>query len=183
MEPIFLICIAAALFAHAWYAMGMFNDGRSTGVVVAALGAGALIALTVDPVLVGTETKGVAQAAEINIFTALIVLWAVYAGGLAAHGVYDFDDRAVGFFGVPLAAISITAAGYASTQMVNAYDWTVWLAIAVSGVLLGLVGIVLFFNLGCRMRALDGLASWTMLVFSVVIAAIGIAILTTGVVA
>ena len=181
MEPIFLICIGAALFAHAWYAMGMYNDGRTTGIVMGALGAGALIALTVDPVLVGTETSGALQAAEVNVFKALIVFWAIYAGAMAAHGVYDFDDRAIGFFGIPLAAVSITVAVFASTQMLYDYDWPVWLSFAISGVLLGLVGIVVFFNLACMLRALNGLAAWTMLVFSVVITAVGVAILTTGI--
>ena len=181
MEPIFLICIGAALFAHAWYAMGMYNDGRTTGVVVGALGAGALIALTFDPVLMGVETSGALQDAEINVFKTLLVFWAIYAGAIAAHGVYDFDDRAIGFFGVPLAAVSITVAVFASTQMLNNYDWTIWLSIAVSGLLLGLVGIVLFFNLALTLRALNALAAWTMLVFSVVLTAIGVAILTTGI--
>ena len=181
MEPIFLICIGAALFAHAWYAMGMYDDGRSTGVIMGALGAGALIALTVDPVLVGTETRGALQAAEVNVFRALIVFWAIYAADMAAHGVYDFDDRAIGFFGIPLAAVSITAAVYASTQMVNDYDWPVWLSLALSGVLLGLVGIIAFLNLACRLRALNDLAAWTMLVVSVLVSAIGVAILTTGI--
>ena len=61
------------------------------------------------------------------------------------------------------------------------YDWTVWLSIAISGLLLGLVGIVLFFNLACVLRALSGLSAWTMLVFSVVLTAIGIAVLTGGI--
>lgn len=181
MEPIFLICIGAALFAHAWYAKGMYDDGRATGMVMGALGAGALIALTVDPVLVGTETGGALQAAEVNVFMALIVFWAIYAGAMAAHCIYGFDDRAIGFFGIPLAAVSITVAAFASTQMRNDYDWPVWLSFALSGVLLGLVGIVLFLNLACMSRALNGLAAWTMLVFSVVITATGVAILTTGI--
>ncbi len=180
MEPIFLVCIGAALFAHAWHAMGVYSDGRATGIVMGALGAGTLIALTVDPVLVGTETRGALREAEVNVFTALIIFWSIYAGAMAAHGIYDFDDRAVGFFGIPLAAVSITVAVFASTQMPNDYDWPVWLSFALSGILLGLVGVVLFFNLACKLRALNGLAAWTMLVFSVVITAIGVAILTTG---
>ena len=181
MEPIFLICIGAALFAHAWYAMGMHDDGRTTGIVVGALGAGALIALTIDPMLLGTETTGALRAAEVNVFRALVVFWAIYAGAIAAHGVYDFDDRAIGFFSAPLAAVSITVALFASTRMPDNYDWTVWLSVAISGLLLGLVGIVLFLNLACVLRALNGLASWTMLVFSVVLTAIGIAVLTGGI--
>lgn len=181
MEPIFLICIGAALFSHAWYAMGMYDDGRATGIVMGALGAGALIALTIDPVLVGTETTGALQAAEVNVFKALIVFWAIYAGAMAARCIYDFDGRAIGFFGIPLAAVSITVGVFASTRMLNDYDWPVWLSFALSGALLGLVGIVLFLNLACMLRALNGLAAWTMLVFSVVITAIGVGILTTGI--
>ena len=181
MEPIFLICIGAALFAHAWYVMGMYDDGRTTGTVVGALGAGALVSLTVDPVLMGTETTGSLQAAEVNVFKALVVFWAIYAGAIAAHGVYDFDDRAIGFFGIPLAAVSIAVALFASTRMLNNYNWTVWLSVAISALLLGLVGIVLFFNLACVFRALNRLAAWTMLVFSVVLTAIGIAVLTGGI--
>lgn len=181
MEPLFLICIGAALFAHAWYAKGMYEDGRTTGVVVGALGAGALISLTVDPVILGTETTGALRAAEVNVFRTLVVFWAIYAGAIAAHGIYDFDGRAIGFFGIPLAAVSVAVAVFASTQMPENYDWTVWLSIAISGLLLGLVGIVLFLNLACALRALRRLAAWTMLVFSVALTAVGIAILTGGI--
>ena len=181
MEPIFLVCIGAALFAHAWYAMGMYHDGRTTGVVVGALGAGALISLTVDPVLMGTETTGSLRAAEVNVFKTLVVFWAIYAAAIAAHAIYDFDDRAIGFFGVPLAAVGCTVALFAATQMPDNYDWTAWLSVAISGLLLGLVGIVLFLNLGCGLRRLKGITAWTMLVFSVVLTAIGIAVLTGGI--
>ena len=75
MEPIFLICIGAGLFAHGWYAMGMYSDGRTTGIIVGALGAGALISLTVDPVLMGAETTGALRAAEVNVFRTLVVFW------------------------------------------------------------------------------------------------------------
>ena len=181
MEPIFLICIGAALFSHAWYAMGMYSDGRTTGIIVGALGAGALISLTVDPVLMGAETTGSLRAAEVNVFRALVVFWAIYAGAIAAHGMCDLDDRAIGFFGVPLAAVSITVALFAFTGVPDNYDWTAWLPVAISGLLLGLVGIVLFLNLACVIRALNGVAAWTMLVSSVVLTAIGIAVLTGGI--
>ena len=53
MEGLFFILIAGALFSHAWYLLGLYNDGRTMGIVMAALGAGALIALTFDPMLLG----------------------------------------------------------------------------------------------------------------------------------
>ena len=160
MEPIFLICIGAALFAHAWYAMGMYNDGRTTGIVVGALGAGALIALTVDPVLMGVETSGALPP-----------------------GTAFFGDKLAFERNEPRTSRALKRREWldAGLRAVAHADWTVWLSIAVSGLLLGLVGIVLFFNLALTLRALNALAAWTMLVFSVVLTAIGVAILTTGI--
>ena len=53
MEGFALILIGAAIFSHAWYLLGLYSDGRTVGVLMAALGAGLLITLTFEPQLLG----------------------------------------------------------------------------------------------------------------------------------
>ena len=182
MEGIFFILIAAALFAHAWYLLGLYNDGRTTGIIIAALGAGALITLTLDPMLIGNDGPNAAKLAQITIMKALIIGWAVYAAAVAAHGLWDLDDRAIGFFAAPLTGVSVLATAYFATQMNNHYDWQVWLSISLVSALLSLIAVVLFFYLAFPFRVLRALSAWAMLVLAIVITAVGMGIVATGIV-
>ncbi len=182
MEGIFFILIAAALFAHAWYLLGLYNDGRTTGIIIAALGAGALITLTLDPMLLGDDGPNTARLAQLTVIKSLIIAWTVYAAAVAAHGLWDFDERAIGFFAAPLTVVSVLATAYFATQMTDHYDWTVWLSFTLVSVLLSFIAIVLFFYLAFPFRVLRALSAWAMLVLSIVITAVGIGIVTTGIV-
>lgn len=181
MEGFFFILIAGALFSHAWYLLGLYNDGRTMGIVMAALGAGALIALTFTPMLLGSAGSPAAMVAQVTIMKAVIIMWAIYAAVVAAQGLWDFDDRAIGFFGIPLAAISILALGYFAIQMSDLYDWTVWLSLALGTALLAFIAVLLFFYLAIPFRVLKSFSAWSMLVLSVIIAAIGMTIMATGI--
>lgn len=181
MEGLFLVLIAGALFAHAWYLLGLYNDGRTTGIIIAALGAGALIAFTLDPTLLGDSESSTARVAQLTVMKTLILAWVVYTAVVAAHGLWDFDDRAIGFYGVPLTAVSVLALAYFGTQMTGDYDWPVWLSFAAVSALLSFIAALLFFYMAIPFRVLKSFCAWSMLVLSVVIAAVGMGILTAGI--
>ena len=104
MEGFALILIGAAIFSHAWYLLGLYSDGRTVGVLMAALGAGLLITLTFEPQLLGMHgSDGAQQLGEITMMKTLIILWAAYAGAVAAQGWWDLEERAIGFYCLALA--------------------------------------------------------------------------------
>ncbi|MCH7787222.1 MAG: hypothetical protein IIC22_06905 [Chloroflexi bacterium] len=181
MEGLFFILIAGALFSHAWYLLGLYNDGRTMGIVMVALGAGALIALTFPPMLLGSAGSAAAMVAQITVMKSVIIMWAIYAAVVAAQGLWDFDDRALGFLGIPLAAVSILALGYFATQMPDHYDWTVWLSLTLGFAMLAFIAILLFCHLAIPFRVLKSFTAWSMLVLSVIMTGIGMAILATGI--
>ena len=181
MEGLFFILIAGALFSHAWYLLGLYNDGRTTGVIMASLGVALLITLTFDPMLLGMAGPAAATAAQVTIMKSIIIAWAIYAGIVAAQGLWDFDDRAIGFFGVPLAGFSVLALGYFATQMPDLYDWTVWLSLTLGFAMLAFIAILLFCHLAIPFRVLKSFTAWSMLVLSVIMTGIGMAILGTGI--
>ena len=119
MEGLALTLIGAAIFSHSWYLMGLYSDGRTVGVLMAALGAGMLITLTLEPQLLGLQGADDSQKlGEITMMKTLIVMWAVYAGVVAAQGWADLEERAVGFYASVLAAGSLIALIYFVLQMV-----------------------------------------------------------------
>ena len=181
MEGLFFILVGSALFAHSWYLLGLYTDGRMMGIVMAALAAGMLITLTLDPQLLGTAGPAAGKAAQVTILETLIVAWAIYAGVVAAHGIWDFEDRAIGFFTVPLTAVSAVAVAYYASIAQRHYDDIIWLSLTVVAVLLTLLAGVLFFYLAIPFRVLRVVTAGALLGLSPIIAAIGMAIITTAI--
>ena len=91
MVGLFLILIAALLFAQAWYFLGLYSDARTFGLLTAALafGIAATVGGTFDPVILNEEA-----ALLIIGFRAFVILWAVYGAAVAAHGLWGFEERA-----------------------------------------------------------------------------------------
>ncbi len=186
MEGFALTLIGAAIFSHAWYLLGLYSDGRTVGILMATLGAALLITLTLEPQLLGMQgADDVQKLGEVTMMKTLIVLWAAYAGAVAAQGWWDLDERAIGFYAVALAAGSAVAIIYFATQLwehdalpgVDAVAVTVGFT-AIAGALT-VVGATLFFYMAVPFRQLDKVAGWFSLVGSIGITAVGLAIITT----
>ena len=186
MEGFALILIGAAIFSHAWYLLGLYSDGRTVGVLMAALGAGLLITLTFEPQLLGMQgSDGAQQLGEITMMKTLIILWATFAGTVAAQGWWDLEERAIGFYGLALAVGSAVSVAYFATQLwehdalsgVSAVSVTVSFT-AVSSVLT-IVGATLFFYMAIPFYGLRLVAGWFSLVGSIGIIGVGLAIITT----
>ena len=179
MEAIFLVLIGGALFSHSWYILELYPDGRTMGLLTGALGLGSLIALTFAPmVLVGGDPDANVLA-ETNIIKLLIVAWAGYAIGVGAQGLWDFDDRAIGFYSAILTAISAVALFYFAANLANAYGNDVVIALSAATLLLSILAGIVFFYLAIPFNALRQVAGWFLLVGSVVIVGIGLAIVST----
>ena len=96
MEGIALILIGTAIFSHSWYLLGLYSDGRTIGVIMAALAVGLLVSLfAFNPQILGEQsTYAARQMGEVPVLKTIIVAWAIYAGVVAAQGIWDLEDRA-----------------------------------------------------------------------------------------
>ncbi len=185
MEGLALTLIGAAIFSHSWYLLGLYSDGRTVGILMAALGAGLLISLTLEPQLLGLQgADGAQKLGEITIMKTLIVLWAAYAGAVAAQGWSDLEERALGFYAAVLAVGSLVAVVYFVLQLYDHNDLPgVEAAVvtasftAVSGVL-AVIGTMLFFYMAIPFFGLRLVAGWFSLIGSIAVAAVGLAIMT-----
>lgn len=84
----------------------MYSEGRTMGIFVGGLGLLALgtVVFAFDPVLLTgllkdgtTVSSGTEVLAQATVMKTVIVVWALYAIGVAASGLWDFDERAIGF--------------------------------------------------------------------------------------
>ena len=185
MEALFLVLIGGALFSHSWGLLGLYHEGRTMGMYVGALGVVALIALTLTPMLLtATDANGAAisadmMAAQTNVMKVLIILWAGYAIGVGAHGLWEFDDRAIGFYSAFLFVGSLIAFLYYAIQLEGVYGDGVWFGLSGATLVLTVLAAILFFYLAVPFIALRKVAGWFILVGSIAVAGVGFAILTS----
>ena len=185
MEGIFLVLVGGALFAQSWYVLGLYSEGRTMGVFVGGLGLASLIAITLSPMLLQeTNTKGVALNADFvvaatMVMKSLIVLWAVYAVGVAAHGILDFDERPIGFYSAFLAVATFASFLYFAIKFQGTYSDGTWLGLSAAALVLSVVATVVCFYLAFGFGVLRLVAGWSALLGGIVVALIGVAVLTT----
>ena len=141
----------------------------------------ALIAINLDPMILLGETfdSDANLLAETTVMKMLIILWAGYALAVGAQGLFDFDERAIGFSGAVVAAGSAVALVYFATTLSDAYgdNVTIWMSAATLA--LSIVGAMVFFYLAVPFNLLRLVAGWFVLVGSAFVAGIGWAIMTT----
>ena len=192
MEALGLILIAAALFCHSWYILGLYPDGRTAGIYVGAFGLAALISTTMAPMLlIGGDAAAVADAggdtsrsfysiaaglAETTMMKTLIIVWAIYAVGIGAQSLLDFDERAIGFSGAVAALVSLFAMFFFADTLLNPYGEEVVLVLTTSTLLLTVVAVTMFAYLAVPFNNLRPVAGWFNLVGSIVVFIIGVVI-------
>ena len=195
MEALGLLLIAGALFCHSWHILGLYPDGRTVGVYVGALGLAALIATTLDPMLlIGGDAEAVADAggnaghkaysiasglAETTMMKTLIIGWAVYAVGVGAQAIGDYDERAIGFYSAVVGVISVVALLVFSSTLSKPYGEDVTLALSAATLVLSIVAAMMFFYHAIPFNGLRPVAGWFTLVGSIAVAIVAILIGTT----
>ncbi len=195
MEALGLILIASALFCHSWYILGLYPDGRTVGFYVGAFGLAALISTTLAPMLlIGGDSAAIMDAggdagnkaysiasglAETTMMKTLIIIWAVYAIGVAAQMIWEFDERAIGFSGSIAAAVSLVALFFFAGTLLAPYGEDAVLSLTTASLLLSVVGGTMFAYLGVPFSGLRPVAGWFNLVGSIVVFIVGVIIGTT----
>ena len=179
MEAVFFVLIGAALFSSSWNLLGLYSDGRTMGLFTGALGLGSLTALSFAPMVFVGGDADANVLAEISITKMLIVAWAAYAVGVGAQGLWDFDDRAIGFYSAILTAITAVAFFYYAANLGGAYGEDAALAVSAALLILSVLAGIVFFYLAVPFNALRLVAGWFLLVGSVVLTAIGLSLVST----
>ena len=178
MEGLAFVFIGAALFSHSWHVLGLYPDGRTMGTYVGALGLATLIALPLTPMLLVGGDPDAFPLAEVTVMKMLIILWAGYAVGVGAQGLWDFDERAIGFYSAIVTAGSAVAFFYFAGTLADAYGDDVAIGMSAVALVLSLVGGMVFFYLAVPFMVLRLVAGWFTLVGSIAVAGIGFAIMT-----
>ena len=178
MEGVFLTLIGAALFSQSWYVLGMYSEGRTMGVFVGGLGLMSLAAIMFAPMLLTGEGTGADMLTETMIMKSLIAVWAVYAVGVAAHGLWDFDERAIGFYCAFLAVATLIPFIYYAVQLEPRYSNGVWLGLSGATLALSVLAGMMFFYLAFALTVLRLVAGWFLLLGGGIVAVIGLLILS-----
>jgi hypothetical protein len=157
------------------------------GLYAGGLGLASLIALTFAPMLfTGLSPAGEVLAdadsfTETTVLKGLIILWAGYGIGVGAHGLWDFDERALGFYCAFLAIVSLVAMLYYVVSLEGVYGDGVWLGLSGATLVLTTMAGILFFYLAIPFAVLRLVSAWFLLVGSIAVVAIGLSILTTAI--
>jgi len=173
MVGLFLILLAALLFAQAWHFLGLYSDARTFGLLVAALSLGiaATVGGTFDPVILNGEA-----ILLIISFRAFVILWAVYGAAVAAHGLWGFEERAIGFHALFLWGVSMVFVAlpwFVDTDLISGEAAAV---LSVSALVLSILSAMVFFHLAIPFRELRTVAGWFLLVGAVIISILGLAV-------
>ncbi len=191
MEGIFFILIGAALFTQSWYTLGLYSEGRTMGVLVGGLGLLALgtfaLGGTMEATLlvVNDGDGGKADAAkaltEMTVLKALMMVWVVYTFGVAAHGLWEFEDRAIGFYSGFVAVVSLIVFLFFAIELRTIYSDAVWLLMAAAPAVLTLLAAISFFYLAFQWMVLRLVTGWFMLLGSGAVIGIGLVMIGTDI--
>ena len=187
MEGIFFILIGAALFTQSWYTLGLYSEGRTMGVLVGGLGLLALgtfaLGGTMDATLlvVNAKADAVKVLTETTVLKALMMVWVAYTFGVAAHGLWEFEDRAIGFYSGFVAVVSLIVFLFFAIELRTIYSDPVWLLMAAAPAVLTLLAAISFFYLAFQWMVLRLVTGWFMLLGSGAVIGIGLVMLGTDI--
>lgn len=191
MEGLFFILIGAALFSQSWYMLGLYSDGRTVGIITGGLGLLAIAAVLLSPastltasgsawmLFTGEGVKSGPWLAQAMTMKALILAWGLYAVGVAAHGLWDLDERAIGFYSAFLAVLSAAAFIYYTIELELLYGVNTWLAVTAGTLFLTVLATLMFFTLSFTFNVMRIVTGWFILIGGGVIVLIGLGVLST----
>jgi hypothetical protein len=168
MEAIFLLAIAAVLWLQAWNYLGFVGDLKTVGLVAIAVALGLLALMTFYP----APAAAITTASGAGLYS-LIGLWALYAAILAAVGLWGFEEKALGYYGLLLAVVSFALGLYFLIGDVTA-PAVVSSTMGVVAFALGVVSALVFFRYAIPFPRMQLATGWVILVVSIIVAILGV---------
>jgi hypothetical protein len=172
MEVIFLLVLPAALWAQAWYFLGLYTNPRTLGII-----SGTVAITLVGLVAFGPESFNPVVVGSASALGAFVLLWAIYAALVAAVALWGFDERTLGFYALFLWVVSLLFVGYyfmGGTLLASGGTAGVQSAImGIATLLLTVVAALVFFYLGPPFARMRQAAGWFELILSIMIAMLG----------
>ena len=193
MEGLFFVLIGAALFSQSWYMLGVYSEGKTVGVLVGGLGVLAIAAVLLAPaatitasgsawmLLTGEGVKAGPWLAQTMIMKTLILAWGLYAIGVAAHGLWDLEEKAIGFYSVFLAVLSAVSFLYFTVELQTLYGDATWLGISAATLFLTVLAAMMFFTLSFTFNVMRVVTGWFILIGGGVVALVGLLVLSTAI--
>ncbi len=180
MEGVLIVLVGGVLFSQSWYLLGLYTEGRTMGLIVAllAVGIAASASGTMGTIMVADMINGEPNPALLAL-QMYAILWAVYGGAVAAHGLWNFEERAIGFHSAFLSVVSlayliaISMGAFTAQQLPDAAIPVLAGMSLILGVLSGMV----FFHLAIPFHNLRAVAGWFLLVGSIIVAMLGFGVL------
>ena len=111
----------------------------------------------------------------------LIILWAVYAIAVGAQGLWDFEERPIGFYSGLVAIASLIPLIFFAVELRRSYGDAVWLAMTGGSLILSVLAGMVFFYLAIPFNTLRMVAGWFLMIGGAGVAIIGMAIVTTAI--
>ena len=182
MEALFLILIGAVLFSQSWQLLGLYSDNRTTGLLMLVLGGitvlAAISASLYEPMLINGDGIKTDIATETMVMKVVIVSWAIYAIVGGAQYLWDFDERANGFYSGFIAISTFCCMIYFSRFLEVRYGVETWLALSGATLILSLIAGFNFFHRATEYSVMRLVCGWSMLLGGSAVALIGLAVLT-----
>ena len=175
MEPLFFLLVGGLLFTQGWHLLGLYADSRTVGLIAGALALGLVMTAVagplIQPLLINPTTTPVLIAVR-----GFVLLWAVYAAALSAHGLWGFEPRALGFYVLLLWMVSLAVLGlpwaYAKEEISN----DALLVLDISALVLAIVSAMVFFHLAVPFRRMRAVTAWCLLAGSTIVVALGLTV-------
>ena len=179
MEALFLVLIGAVLFSQSWQLLGLYSDSRAAGLLMLVLGIlmvlGAVSASLYEPMLLNSSADRDTEAMVMKI---VIVSWAVYAIVGGAQYLWDFDERASGFYSGFIAISTFCCMIYFARFLEVRYGVETWIARSGGTLVLSLIAGFNFFHRATEYSVMRLVCGWSMLLGGSAVSLIGLAVLT-----
>lgn len=176
MEGIFFALIGAALVCQSWHVLGLYAEGRMMGIFTGGLGLFGLLSLWLAPTVLSGDPTNTEALRELTVLKMLIVIWAIYAVGVAANGLWDFEERAIGFYAIFLAIATGVSFFYFAGELETKYSVGAWLSMSAATLSLTAVATVTLFYQAFGFHVLRLVSGWSLLIGGTVVSLIGLGV-------
>ena len=128
-----------------------------------------------EPMLLSSSAD---RATEAMVMKVVIVSWGIYAIVAGAQYLWDFDERANGFYSGFIAVATFCCMLYFVILLKDRYGEQTWLALSGATLILSLIAGINFFHKATEYSVMRLVCGWSMLLGGSAVSLIGLAVLT-----